>query len=550
SYEGNVKVVDFGVAKAENRVQETRSGTVKGKIAYLSPEQCRGAYVDRRSDLFSLGIVFWEMLTVERLYKRASDFDNMTAIVTEEPPPPSSRRPGISPELDHIVLRLLSKDPNRRYQNGDELIEALEEVGPKLGTMISTSSVGRFLRDLFGQRPEPWLEMDSTTVQPQSEGAGVTVTSEPVPRELVAAPEQSIDHMLLKVRDLTSRLPDDVDPLVPARSQLLTVQAMPVASADLVETLAYLPPSSAGQRASGAMQPIRAHRGTGSPIDVRSPHTLHDVRSGPIGPGMMPPGEGFASPTGSSSGEHAFSSSGTSGVHPQFPGAGSSSDAHAYPSGSHAGYPVRSQAHGQPQAEPRPASSRRWPLIAIVAIAAVLGSLTVWFVMRGSSSSTVPDAASVALADAIAAEPDLAPTVIADVAVAVADAAERVMPDAADPVTPDAAVAVTPDATVAPVPERDPLLVAFDDKRYSDVVATCSRTMASEHASVCTLAACRTGQDAKAQRWYTKVTTGKRTVAASCREVGIDVAPKIVRPPPKPDAGIDPCAANPMNCQR
>src|SRR5262249_10672593 len=87
SYEGNLKIVDFGVAKAADRV-ETRSGTVKGKISYLSPEQCRGARVDRRSDLFSLGIVMWETLTGERLYRRSSDFENMTAIVHQAPPPP------------------------------------------------------------------------------------------------------------------------------------------------------------------------------------------------------------------------------------------------------------------------------------------------------------------------------------------------------------------------------------------------------------------------------------------------------------------------------
>ena len=111
SYEGGVKVVDFGVAKAADRMQETRSGTVKGKIAYLSPEQCRGQPIDRRSDLFSLGIVFWETLATERLFKRNSDFENMTAIVTETPPAPSTRRRGIPPEIDAISLRLLAKDP-------------------------------------------------------------------------------------------------------------------------------------------------------------------------------------------------------------------------------------------------------------------------------------------------------------------------------------------------------------------------------------------------------------------------------------------------------
>src|SRR5262245_31911395 len=126
SYEGGVKVVDFGVAKAADRVQETRSGTVKGKISYLSPEQCRGSALDRRSDLFSLGIVLWEMLTTERLFKRGSDFENMQAIVGEAVLPPSSLRPEVSPEIDHIVMRLLSKTADERYQDGDELHAAIE----------------------------------------------------------------------------------------------------------------------------------------------------------------------------------------------------------------------------------------------------------------------------------------------------------------------------------------------------------------------------------------------------------------------------------------
>src|SRR5579872_203742 len=114
-YEGNVKIVDFGVAKADDRTVKTQSGMVKGKIGYLSPEQCRGARVDRRSDLFSLGIVMWEMLTGARLYRRSSDFENMTAIVHEPPPPPSSHRPDVPRAIDDIVLRLLAKSVADRY---------------------------------------------------------------------------------------------------------------------------------------------------------------------------------------------------------------------------------------------------------------------------------------------------------------------------------------------------------------------------------------------------------------------------------------------------
>src|SRR6185295_12697247 len=92
SYEGNVKIVDFGIAKARSSSTETRSGTVRGKIAYLSPEQCRARPLDRRSDLFSLGIVLWELLVGERLFQGGSDYEHMERIIKTDAPLPSSRR--------------------------------------------------------------------------------------------------------------------------------------------------------------------------------------------------------------------------------------------------------------------------------------------------------------------------------------------------------------------------------------------------------------------------------------------------------------------------
>ena len=199
SYEGHVKVVDFGVAKAANRLQETRSGTVKGKISYLSPEQCRGASVDRRSDLFSLGIVMWELLALERLYRRTSDYETMTAIVQDAVPPPSSRRSDISPELDEIVLRLLAKSPDDRFQTADEVLEAIGEVAARTGSSLMASTVARFVRDLFGQRPEPWAEVDD-------DHRAVTVTSEPIPIELALVETGAIDQRLAGVVDLSGRV--------------------------------------------------------------------------------------------------------------------------------------------------------------------------------------------------------------------------------------------------------------------------------------------------------------------------------------------------------
>ncbi|MBA3457638.1 MAG: protein kinase [Deltaproteobacteria bacterium] len=197
SYEGSVKVVDFGVAKADNRAQETRSAAVKGKISYLSPEQIGGAAVDRRSDLFALGIVLWEMLTTERLYRRASDFENMNAIVNEPPQVPSQWRTNLPREIDEMSIRLLSKRREERYQSGDELVEAIEALASRVGAQLSSAALGRFMRELFGQRPEPWHEVEIRDAPPE----GVTVTNEPVAPELAALDPIELD--LARVRDLS-----------------------------------------------------------------------------------------------------------------------------------------------------------------------------------------------------------------------------------------------------------------------------------------------------------------------------------------------------------
>jgi serine/threonine protein kinase len=164
SYEGNVKVVDFGVAKAAHRSTETTSGALKGKISYMSPEQCQDRPLDRRSDLFSLGIVLWEMLTGKRLYRRDSDFENMTAIVNEEPVAPSVWRPDLLHQVDEIALRLLEKSADRRFQSAAEVVDRIEAVAVRAGVMVSPSALGRFVRELFGERPEPWLVLDSKPV--------------------------------------------------------------------------------------------------------------------------------------------------------------------------------------------------------------------------------------------------------------------------------------------------------------------------------------------------------------------------------------------------
>lgn len=233
SYEGNVKIVDFGVAKAAHRSVETQSGTVKGKMGYMAPEQCRGGDVDRRCDLFCLGIVMWELLVGERLFKRATDFESMQAVVEEATPAPSSLRPDLPPALDAVVLKLLAKSPADRYQTADELLEALEAVAASTGTSISVAAVRRYIRELFGQPAEPWVELRRANDRTEA----VTVTGAPI-NGLPGILELDGDE-LDRLRDLSSTPRDSMPMRVPASAKAAAARmAVADAAADAAEEAA------------------------------------------------------------------------------------------------------------------------------------------------------------------------------------------------------------------------------------------------------------------------------------------------------------------------
>ncbi len=129
STDGRARVLDFGVAKARGRVQQTQKGQLKGKLAYMSPEQARGKTVDRRSDVFAAGIVLWELLAGQRLYDHDNEAALLVALISERPVAPSTKDPTLT-DVDALVLKALAVEPDDRYASAAEMADAVGATIP------------------------------------------------------------------------------------------------------------------------------------------------------------------------------------------------------------------------------------------------------------------------------------------------------------------------------------------------------------------------------------------------------------------------------------
>ncbi|MEO8553509.1 MAG: serine/threonine-protein kinase [Kofleriaceae bacterium] len=143
---GEVKVADFGVAKARSRSYHTVSNTIKGKAPYMAPEQILGEPIDRRADVFALGVLLFEVTTRTRLYSASSNAIAMRQILDGEVPDPATRRPGYPPELVAIVRRALARDPDRRYQTARALVDELDQLAHAKRWAMSRTALGDLVR--------------------------------------------------------------------------------------------------------------------------------------------------------------------------------------------------------------------------------------------------------------------------------------------------------------------------------------------------------------------------------------------------------------------
>ncbi|QQR80194.1 MAG: serine/threonine protein kinase [Deltaproteobacteria bacterium] len=166
---GTVKIIDFGIAKAKNKVTVTDSGVLKGKFAYMSPEHAEGLKLDHRNDIFSLGVILYELLTSERLFKGKNNQETVKRVKKARVPLPSERRPEIPKALDDIVLKALSRDRNQRYQSAGDFSRDLHRLLIQIATDYSPQQLVEFLYDLFPENaPETYKEQLSHEKTPSS----------------------------------------------------------------------------------------------------------------------------------------------------------------------------------------------------------------------------------------------------------------------------------------------------------------------------------------------------------------------------------------------
>ncbi len=173
SDEGVVKLVDFGIAKASTSRHSTRPSVRKGKMAYMSPEQCRGDALDRRSDVFALGVVLYELATLGRAFDGEGEFAVMNQIVNHDLPPPSSRRADVPPAIDRLVLGAVNRDPEARPATARELQRALERYAVETGLTATPEALAVVMQELFGATPYPWETTDAGPIATDELSASV-----------------------------------------------------------------------------------------------------------------------------------------------------------------------------------------------------------------------------------------------------------------------------------------------------------------------------------------------------------------------------------------
>jgi len=178
SFEGEVKLIDFGVAKAAGRASRTQAGILKGKFGYMSPEQVRGMPLDRRSDVFAMGVVIFEILTGQRLFQAETDFATLEKVRAVDVPRPTSINPQIPDALERIMYQALAREPSQRYSSAMELHDALQAFMFAQGLFYSRKDLAAWMHTNYAAELDLEKEKDKAhaSLRPETLAGGFSTS--------------------------------------------------------------------------------------------------------------------------------------------------------------------------------------------------------------------------------------------------------------------------------------------------------------------------------------------------------------------------------------
>jgi len=235
AFDGGVKLTDFGIAKAATQATKTKAGTLKGKYYYMSPEQCLGRKVDNRSDIFSAGILLYQLMTGRLPFRGDSEFSVLHAIVHDAPRPPSVHREDFPTGLYPILERSMAKHPDDRYKNALQMQMALEKFLMEHKLVSNTTLIGKYVQELFPEvidamkkaRPE-----DSEDIEEIIDGLAIAAAERLTPSKPGATPS---DELVLSARTPSAVIRQDgVDVPVAATSPIADEDDIPIVTPSMV----------------------------------------------------------------------------------------------------------------------------------------------------------------------------------------------------------------------------------------------------------------------------------------------------------------------------
>jgi serine/threonine protein kinase len=270
SIDGRVLLADFGIAKLTDSNETTESGVIKGKYAYMSPEQANGEPLDRRSDLFSLGLVLYQALTGQRAFGGERPAEQLLRLLNDEPPSPSTLRPEIDLELSAITLRCLAKKPADRFATALDLAEALRAWSRQVGADADEAELARWMDRFLGESRQELLGRVRKSIE--------TLDAAPAspPNTLVAATTSAPMHQPARAKRGWV-----LGPLAAAVLGVVGVAAATGSTRESGPPTASSVPSPSTEAAPGAVPGVPA---TAAGTTPSSPEPVHLSTSPPLPP--------------------------------------------------------------------------------------------------------------------------------------------------------------------------------------------------------------------------------------------------------------------------